>query len=48
MLSGGKTITADGVKALIAAEDRRIEVPSLAAGSVDLGAYDSLLEEVGT
>jgi hypothetical protein len=48
MLSDGKSITADDVKALIAADDKRIEVPSLAAGSVDLGAYDALLEEVGT
>jgi hypothetical protein len=48
MLSDGKAITADGVKALIAAEDRRVEVPSLVVATVDLGAYDALLEEVGT
>jgi hypothetical protein len=48
MLGDGKAITADGVKALVVADDRRIEVPNLAVAAVDLGTYDTLLSEVGT
>jgi hypothetical protein len=40
-------ITCDAVKAMVSGA-ARVEVPSLAPPTVDLGAYDALLEEVGT
>jgi len=47
LLADGKAITADAVKALANATTT-IDVPELARQPVDLGAYDALLEEVGT
>jgi Mu transposase, C-terminal domain len=47
LLAEDKAITADVVKALVTATTR-VEVPTLATLSVDLGTYDSLIAEVGT
>ena len=47
LLAEGKAITSDAVKALLAVAGRA-EVPTMEALSVDLGAYDALLAEVGT
>ena len=44
----GKTVTADAVKMLVTSSSSRIDVPDLAPPTVDLGAYDALLDEVGT
>jgi hypothetical protein len=46
LLADGKQITAVAVKALVATST--IDVPDLAPPPVDLGAYDTLLAEVGT
>lgn len=48
LLGDASPITADAVKALVAATATRIHVPDLAPPRVDLGAYDALLGEVGT
>jgi hypothetical protein len=48
LLADASPITADAVKALVAATTTRIEVPDLAPPRVDPGAYDALLAEVGT
>ena len=52
LFAEGRTITSDGVKAMVTGRDRA-EVPDIAAPVVDLGDYDALLtrdalEEVGT
>jgi hypothetical protein len=47
LLAEAAPITADGVKALVAATTT-ITVPGLVPSIVDLRAYDALLEEVGT
>jgi len=47
LLAEGKAISADTVKALVTSA-ARIDVPDLAPSTVDLGAYDALLAEVGT
>jgi hypothetical protein len=46
LLADGKAMTADAVKLLVSTATT-IDVPDLAPRLVDLGAYDSLLEEVG-
>ena len=46
LLAAGTPMTADAVKALVSATT--VHVPDLAPHTVDLGAYDVLLEEVGT
>ena len=46
LLAEGQTITADAVRALVT--KTTIAVPGLAPPPVDLGAYDALLDEVGT
>lgn len=48
LLAEGSAVTADAVKALVAATKLTIEVPDLLPPEVDLGAYDALLAEVGT
>jgi hypothetical protein len=47
LADGKEAITADAVKTLVSATTT-IDVPDLAPHSVDLGAYDALLAEVGT
>ena len=47
LLADGKPMTADAVKLLVTTTTT-IDVPDLAPRVVDLGAYDALLEEVGT
>ena len=47
LLADGKAMTADAVKLLVSTPTT-IDVPDLAPRLVDLGAYDALLEEVGT
>jgi hypothetical protein len=47
LLAETKPITAVAVKALVIAKTT-IDVPDLAAPTVDLGAYDALIAEVGT
>ena len=47
LLADGKAMTADAVK-LPVSTPTTIDVPDLAPRLVDLGAYDALLEEVGT
>ena len=47
LLADGSAITAAAVKALVATTTR-VDVPLLAPHTVDLGAYDTLLEDVGT
>jgi hypothetical protein len=47
LLADGKAMTADAVKLLVSTTTT-IDVPDLAPRLVDLGAYDALLEEVGT
>jgi hypothetical protein len=47
LLADGKPMTADAVK-LMVTTTTTIDVPDLAPRLVDLGAYDALLEEVGT
>jgi hypothetical protein len=42
----GKAVTADAVKAMVAATPTSIDVPTLAPAAVDLADYDALLEEV--
>jgi hypothetical protein len=42
----GKPVTADAVKAMVAATPTSIDVPTLAPAAVDLADYDALLEEV--
>jgi hypothetical protein len=46
-LADGKPMSADAVKLLVSTTTT-IDVPDLAPRLVDLGAYDALLEEVGT
>lgn len=43
---GGKAITADAVKAMVATTPASIAVPALATAPVELADYDALLEEV--
>jgi Mu transposase, C-terminal domain len=47
LLSEGRTVTSDAVKAILGAS-RPPEIPTLEAPRVDLTTYDALLEEVGT
>lgn len=47
LLSEGKAVTSEGVKALLQASERT-PLPALEPGRVDLGVYDALLQEVGT
>ena len=47
LLVESKRITCDAVKAMVTGASR-VEVPSLSTPTVDLGAYDALLGEVGT
>ncbi len=47
LFTEGKSISADAVKALVAAK-ATIEVPHLAPQTVDLSTYDGLIGEVGT
>jgi hypothetical protein len=47
LLAEGKDVTSDAVKALVSTTSRP-EVPTLEALTVDLGAYDALLLEVGS
>jgi hypothetical protein len=46
LFSEAKSVTADAVKALTT--NAAIEIPELARPTVDLGAYDALIAEVGT
>lgn len=46
LLADGATISSAAVKALIAGPPSPIDVPALVASTPDLGAYDTLLEEV--
>ena len=48
LLEEHKPITAEAVKALVAMTAANIAVPELVPPSVDLGAYDALIAEVGT
>lgn len=49
LLTEGKPIDAEVVKAMVATRDARlVEVPDLEQPEVDLAAYDALLAEVGT
>ena len=41
---GGKPVTADAVKAMVATTSASIDVPALALAAVDLADYDALLE----
>ena len=47
LLADSRAITADAVK-LLASAATTIDVPDLTPPTVDLGAYDALLDEVGT
>ena len=47
LLAEGKAITADAIKGLLKTTTT-IDVPDLARQTVDLGTYDTLLDEVGT
>ena len=47
LLSEGRPVSSEAVKAIVTAASRA-EVPALSPVSVDLGAYDALLAEVGT
>lgn len=46
LLADGAPLTCAAVKTLVAGPPSPIEVPALATGAVDLGAYDALLTEV--
>lgn len=48
LLTSAQPITVSAVKSIVSASAGAIEVPDLAALSVDLTAYDALLAEVGT
>ena len=48
LLEEHKPITAVAVKALVAMTAANIAVPELVPPSVDMGAYDALIAEVGT
>jgi hypothetical protein len=47
LLAEGKEVTSDAVKALVSIASQP-EVPALEVMTVDLGAYDALLFEVGS
>lgn len=47
LFADGRPVTASAVKALVAAKTT-IDVPDLVPPTVDLGAYDALIAEVGT
>jgi hypothetical protein len=46
LLMGGKALTAEAVKVMLAATPSSIDVPALTPATVDLTDYDALLEEV--
>jgi hypothetical protein len=48
LLTEGKPVTVNAVKALMTTSSARIEVPELVPQPVDLSAYDALIAEVGT
>ena len=48
LLAEGRTVTAAAVKALVAANGGKVDVPELAPLPVDLAAYNALLDEVGS
>lgn len=48
LLAENKVVSVDAVKALTTTSSSPIEVPHLSLSIVDLGAYDALLEDVGT
>jgi hypothetical protein len=48
LLTEGKPVTVNAVKALMTSSSARIEVPDLVPQPVDLSAYDALIGEVGT